>query len=157
MSGKPVAIEAASAAERSRTSNYPPKVAQVVAGRIKKPLGDLFSLRNFGVNLARLPPGTVSPLHHGHTRQDEFIYILEGSPTLVTDSGRTELRPGMCAGFPAGGPAHHLVNETKVDVVYLEVGDRTPDDEVYFPDDDLQAHRTPEGKWSFSHKDGRPY
>ena len=61
--------------------------------------------------------------------QDEFVYILEGRPTLVTDAGRTALEPGMCAGFKGGsGDAHHLLNETAEDVVYLEIGDRLPGD-----------------------------
>jgi 4-oxalocrotonate tautomerase len=36
----------------------------------------------------------------------------------------------MCAGFPAGGLAHHLINRTDQDVVYLEIGDRTLGDEA---------------------------
>ena len=85
------------------------------------------------------------------------MYILQGRPTLHTDEGRTELSPGMCAGFRAGtGNGHHLVNETDEDVVYLEVGDRTPGDEGTFPDDDLQA-RLVDGQWTFVHKDGSPY
>ena len=97
-----------------------------MAGRDKRPLGDLFGLTNFGVNITRLAPGGASALRHAHTKQDEFVYILEGRPTLVTDAGRTALDPGMCAGFKAGsGDAHCLVNETGADVVYLEIGDRT--------------------------------
>jgi len=98
----PVAIEAAAA--RTRPSIYPEPFASMMAGRIKQPLGDLFGLVNFGVNLTRLAPGAVSALRHAHARQDEFIYILDGTPTLVTDAGETPLAPGMCAGFKAGTP-----------------------------------------------------
>ena len=126
-------------------------------GRLKRPLGDLFGLTNFGVNLTTLSPGAVSALRHAHSKQDEFIYILRGDPTLVTDEGRTRLSPGMCAGFKAGtGNGHHLVNETGADVVYLEAGDRTPGDEGSYPDDDLKA-KLVDGRWAFVHKDGRPY
>jgi len=128
-----------------------------MAGRRKHPLGDLFGLANFGVNLTRLAPGAVSALRHAHSRQDEFIYVLQGSPTLHTDEGRTALAPGMCAGFKAGtGNAHCLVNDTGEEVVYLEVGDRTAGDEGSYPDDDLVA-RLVEGGWRFEHKDGTPY
>ncbi|HVY55918.1 MAG TPA: cupin domain-containing protein, partial [Thermodesulfobacteriota bacterium] len=120
-------------------------------------LGDLFGLTNFGVNLTRLSPGAVSSVRHYHTKQDEFIYILKGRPTLYTDEGRTLLSPGMCAGFKAGdGNGHHLINETGEDVIYLEVGDRTPGDEGFYPDDDLKAALV-DGKWRFVHKDGAPY
>ncbi|OYV02172.1 MAG: cupin, partial [Burkholderiales bacterium PBB5] len=115
-------------------------------------------LRNFGVNLATLSPGAVSAPRHAHTRQDEFVYVLSGEPTLVCDSGQTRLRPGMCAGFAAGtGNAHRLVNETSQDCSYLVVGDRSADDNVAFPDDDLSAITGPDGTRRFVHKDGTPY
>lgn len=153
----PIAILAADAPPRAKASNYPAPFAARMAGRIKQPLGDLFGLANFGVNLTRLPPGAPSALRHAHTRQDEFVYVLEGHPTLVTDEGRTRLAPGMCAGFRAGtGNGHQLVNETDADVVYLEVGDRTPGDAATYPDDDLAAAAV-DGRWTFTHRDGTPY
>ena len=153
----PAAVLAAEAPPRTKPSVYPEPFASRMAGRRKHPLGDLFGLTNFGVNLTRLGPGAVSALRHAHTRQDEFVYILQGHPTLHTNEGRTRLSPGMCAGFKAGtGNAHHLVNETEEDVVYLEVGDRTPGDEGSYPDDDLKAMMVG-GKWEFVHKDGAPY
>jgi uncharacterized cupin superfamily protein len=128
-----------------------------MAGREKRPLGDLFGLTNFGVNLTRLTPNAASALRHAHTRQDEFVYILQGCPTLHTDEGPTLLAPGMCAGFRAGtGNGHHLVNETAEDVIYLEVGDRTFGDEGTYPDDDLRAMLV-EGRWHYVHKDGTQY
>lgn len=154
----PVAIEAADAPPRARPSNYPEPFFSRMNRRLKRPLGDLFGLTNFGVNLTKLMPGGESALRHAHTRQDEFIYILEGTPTLVTDEGETLLQPGMCAGFKAGtGNGHHLVNRTGGDVLYIEIGDRTPGDEGSYPDDDIQAALDSGGKWVFTHKDGRPY
>ena len=153
----PVAIIAAEAPARTRPSNYPEPFASMMSGRVKRPLGDLFGLGNFGVNLTTLLPGAASSLRHAHTRQDEFIYVISGTPTLYTDEGRTELRPGMCAGFGAGsGNAHRLVNESGEDVVYLEIGDRTPGDEAMYPDDDIAAELV-DGKWKFTHKDGSDY
>ena len=152
-----VAVVAASVAPRVKPSNYPEPFASRMSGREKRALGDLFGLSNFGVNLTRLAPGAVSSLRHAHTRQDEFIYILQGHPTLHTDEGKTQLSPGMCAGFKAGtGNGHCLINHTSDEVVYLEVGDRTPGDEGTYPDDDLKASLV-EGKWQFQHKDGTPY
>lgn len=154
----PSAIRAAEAPARARRSNYPEPFASRVAGREKRPLGDVFGLRNFGVNLTRLAPGAMSALRHAHTRQDEFVYILEGRPTLVTDAGETTLEPGMCAGFRAGtGDAHHLQNRTAKDVLYLEIGDRTAGDTASYPDDDLQAVLGSDGGWRFARKDGTPY
>jgi len=150
-----LAIEAASAPLRTRSSNYPEPFFSRMARREKRPLGDLFGLKNFGVNLTTLHPGGESALLHRHSKQDEFIYILSGNPTLVTDAGEVTLSPGMCAGFPAQGVAHQLVNRTASDVAYLEIGDRTPGDEGSYPQDDLKATLTPTG-WTFTRKDGRP-
>jgi uncharacterized cupin superfamily protein len=153
----PIAVIADEVPVRSKPSNYPEPFASRMAGREKRQLGDQFGLTNFGVNLTRLAPNSVSALRHAHSRQDEFIYILQGRPTLHTDEGHTVLVPGMCAGFKAGsGNGHRLINETAEDVVYLEVGDRTPGDEGSYPDDDLKALLV-EGKWTFVHKDGTPY
>ncbi len=157
MPAYPVAILATDAAPRSKPSNYPEPFAARMGGREKRALGDVFGLSNFGVNLTRLAPAAQSALRHAHSKQDEFVYILQGHPTLLTDAGATPLAPGMCAGFKAGsGNGHQLVNETSADVVYLEVGDRTPGDEGFYPDDDLKALMV-EGKWQFVHKDGSPY
>ncbi len=150
-------IEAAAAPPRAKASIAPEPFASRLAGREKRPLGDRFGLTNFGVNLTRLAPGAASALLHRHSRQDELVYILEGTPTLLVGTEEIVLRPGMCAGFPAGGVAHHLVNRSDADVVFLEIGDRAAGDEVSYPDDDLAAALAPDGTWRFTHKDGRPY
>ena len=153
----PIAVSATQVPPRSKPSNYPEPFASRMAGREKRQLGDVFGLTNFGVNLTRLAPHASSALRHAHTRQDEFIYILQGHPTLHTDEGHTALAPGMCAGFKAGtGNAHRLINETEEEVLYLEVGDRVLGDAASYPDDDLKALVVDE-KWEFRHKDGTPY
>lgn len=154
--GRRSPIRAAEAPPRTKPSNYPEIFARRMMGREKRPLGDLFGLTNFGVNLTRLAPGAESALLHRHSRQDEFVYILEGTPTLVTDEGEHLLGPGDCMGFRANGLAHQLVNRSDMDAVYLEIGDRTPGDAGTYPADDLRADLDA-GRWVFSHKDGRPY
>ena len=154
---RPAAIKGLDVAPRTKSSNYPEPFFSRMSRREKRALGDVFGLRNFGVNLTRLEPGGESALLHRHSRQDEFVFILEGNPTLVTDSGETLLSPGMCAGFLAGGIAHHLVNRSDRHVLYLEIGDRTAGDEGFYPEDDLKAAQAEDGSWSFRHKDGRPY
>jgi uncharacterized cupin superfamily protein len=153
----PIAINATEVSPRTKLSNYPEPFASRMVGRSKCSLGDLFGITNFGVNLTRLAPNAISSLRHAHSTQDEFIYILQGHPTLQTDAGRTQLAPGLCAGFKAGtGDSHNLINETLEEVIYLEIGDRLPGDEGTYPDDDLQALLV-EGKWQFTHKDGTQY
>lgn len=152
---KNLAVTAVDVPVRSRPSNYPEPFASRMAGRSKRPLGDLFGLSNFGVNLTSLAPGAVSALQHSHALQDEFVYVLEGECWLVSGDREVRLIAGMCAGFAAGGASHHLENRSGRDVLYLEVGDRTPGDVASYPVDDLMAVATPAG-WKFHHKDGSP-
>jgi uncharacterized cupin superfamily protein len=153
----PVAVAAIDVPVRAKPSVYPEPFASRMAGRSKRQLGEVFGLSNFGVNLTTLAPGGSSALRHAHTKQDEFVFILSGTPTLHTNEGRTILSPGTCAGFKAGsGDAHRLINESREDVQYLEVGDRTAGDEASYPDDDIQAVLV-EGKWMFTHRNGDPY
>jgi uncharacterized cupin superfamily protein len=153
----PAALRAGDVPSQAVKTNYPEPFAARVAGRDKRRLGEAFGLKNFGVNLTRLMPGATSSLRHHHAKQDELIYIVEGEPVLITDAGETKMKPGDCAGFRAGsGDAHHLVNRSQGDVVYLEIGDRTPGETVVYPDDDLDM-AVVDGKMRFCHKDGRPY
>ena len=76
-SDRPVAPVAAETPARTKPSNPPEPIASRMAGRVKRPLGDLFGPANFGVNPTRLAPGASSALHHSYTRQDEFVYVLE--------------------------------------------------------------------------------
>lgn len=107
----PVALDALDIPPRSRPSSYPQSIqaclGERLAGREKRALGDAFGLTNFGVNLTRLAPGAVSALRHAHSRQDELIYILTGSPTLRTNAGSVRLSPA-CA------PASRQVPEMPV-------------------------------------------
>ena len=154
---KPPALDPSTVPPRT-TSAYPTEaLRKVTAGRAKRALGDVLGLTTFGVNLTRLEPGAASALRHWHRRQDEFVYVLEGELTLVTDAGEQVLGPGACAGFAGGVPdGHHLVNKTGAPALYLEVGDRLPGDGAEYPDHDLRVRATGAG-WKYTHKDGRPY
>ncbi len=137
-----------------RPGAYPPPFDKTIDGREKHPLGDALGLKNYGVNLVRLKPGARSAMRHWHTLQDEFVWIVEGEITLVTDAGEQVLTPGTAAGFPAGKrDGHCLINRTRRDAVYLEVGDRTPGDLPVYPDDDF-ASTYVDGKRIFTRKDG---
>lgn len=153
----PTVINALDVEARVGTT-YPEAFKKEVASRSKRVLGDLFGLTNYGVNLVELAPGAWSAQRHWHTREDEFVYVLSGELTLVTDAGNKILSAGMVAGFPAGeANGHHLVNETDESASYLEIGDRIPEDEVFYPDIDLQLVSGPDGDRIFTRRNGKPY
>jgi uncharacterized cupin superfamily protein len=140
-----------------RGSGYPEPFRSRMGERVKRRLGDACGLTHFGVNLVTLGPGGQSALRHWHTLEDEFVYVLSGEVTLVTDAGEQVLRAGMCAGYPAGKPdGHHLINRGAVPATYLEVGDRVDADTAHYPDDDLMYGGDP-GDTCYAHKDGRRY
>jgi len=139
-----------------RGTLYPDKFKPLVAGREKRALGNALGLVNFGVNLVKLEPGAQSALRHWHTQQDEFVWMLEGEAVLITESGETVLKPGMCAGFPKGrADGHHIVNRSTSDAWYLEVGDRSPGDAAVYPDDGMRAEFA--ATYKFTKPDGSPY
>ncbi len=143
--------------EEKSGSLYPPKFAKAVSGRSKRALGDAFGLRDFGVNLVRLAPGAWSAQRHWHTLEDEFVYVLRGELTLITDEGEQRLSPGMTAGFKAGtGNGHHLVNHTDSEAEFLVVGTRNDNDAVHYPDIDLFYHPGTKSQNGFSRKNGEP-
>jgi uncharacterized cupin superfamily protein len=136
-------------------SGYPPEFAGPCATRTRGRLGDAGGLKDFGVNLMRLPPGGWSSQRHWHSHEDEFVYLLEGELVLVEDGGETLLRAGDGAAFPKNsGNGHHLVNRSTGVAVYLEVGSRHPDDLTTCSDIDMQSANA-DGR--FTRKDGTPY
>ena len=142
----------------SNASSYPEMFQAAQRQRWFRRLGDAAGLKNFGVNLVRVMPGGQSSARHAHARQDEFVHVLAGELVLITDSGRETVGAGTCIGFPAGtGDAHHFLNESDADAVFLVVGDRTAGDEVIYPEIDLHWTTGSDGVGAFFHKDGTPH
>jgi uncharacterized cupin superfamily protein len=134
---------------------YPPPFDAPMAGRIRQRLGDAGGLKDFGVNLMRLPPGNWSSQRHWHSHEDELVYVLEGELVLVEDGGETILRAGDCAAFAKNtGDGHHMINRSDATAVYLEIGSRQPEDLTTCSDIDIKSANA-DGR--FTHKDGAPY
>lgn len=139
-------------------TTYPASFQHRVKGRSRQLVGEAAGLKNFGVNLTRLEPGAQSSLRHWHSAQDEFIYVVQGELTLVTNEGKQILSAGDMAGFAAGvANGHHLINHSRQMAIYLEVGDRSTPDRAHYPDEDLACVQTADGRKRFEHKNGEPY
>jgi uncharacterized cupin superfamily protein len=137
-------------------TSYPDEFAGPCLPRRRWKLGDAVGLTQFGVNLLRLPAGAWSSQRHWHVREDEFVTVLSGEVVLVEEDGETVLRPGDCAGFKAGVPnGHKIENRSDSEAVLLEVGTRTAGgDGADYPDIDMVL---PEGADRYFHRDGTPY
>lgn len=136
---------------------YPPPFDEPCLSRERRALGDAAGLTQFGVNLLRLPPGAWSSQRHWEEEEDEFIYVLAGEVVLVTDAGEEVLRPGDAAGFKAGDPdGHCLQNRSAADVLVLEVGTRIQGSMSTYSDIDMKT--LPDGAGApYGRKDGTPY
>jgi uncharacterized cupin superfamily protein len=136
---------------------YPPPFDEPCRSRQRVRLGDAAGLTQYGVNLLRLPPGAWSSQRHWHTHQDEFVYVLSGEVTLVTDAGDEILKAGDAAGFEAGDTdGHCLQNRSNGDATVLEIGTRLAEDGAQYSDIDMQAPAG--GKPAmYCRRDGTPY
>jgi len=138
-------------------SALPEQFRKAIASRRKRRLGDAVGITQFGVNLVELGPGDMSAQRHWHETEDEFVYVLEGELTLVTDEGEQILAAGLCAGFPAGkASGHHLINRSKTAARYLEVGTRVKNDIVHYSDIDLHLDLVDDDE-HWTDKKGNPY
>ena len=138
-------------------SGYPEPFRRAVVGRMRKRLGNAVDLDQFGVNLTTLRPGAASAQRHWHAAEDELVYVLSGEVVLCEDGGETVLRAGDAAGFKAGVPnGHCLINRSREDAVYLEIGTRAARERVDYPDIDMRLERDERGG-RFLHKSGEPY
>ncbi len=149
-------VDPATLPEESATP-YPAPFDEIIRGRHRRRLSPALGIGAFGVNIVRIEPGAQSSARHYHSEQDEFVYVLEGEATLVSDEGETVLRAGMAAGFPAGNPnGHTIANRTDTDILVLEVGNRPAQEDVVYPDIDM-ANAVRGGKPHFTRKDGSDF
>ena len=137
-------------------TGYPEEFAAPCKSRRRWRLGDAVGLNQFGVNLLRLPAGAWSSQRHWHSAEDEFVWVVEGEVVLVEEDGETVLVAGDCAGFKAGVPnGHKIENRSAVEAVLLEVGSRRPEtDACDYPDIDMVL---PQGADRYFHRDGTPF
>lgn len=137
-------------------TSYPEEFAGPCKPRRRWRLGDAAGLSQFGVNLLRLPAGAWSSQRHWHATEDEFVMVVSGEVVLVEEDGETTLRAGDCAGFRAGVPnGHKIENRSDTEAVLLEVGTHSPTtDACDYPDIDMIL---PAEADRYFHRDGTPY
>ena len=135
--------------------SYPPSFDVPCSLQSSQRLAQYGGLTLFGVNLTVIEPGGWSSQRHWHSHEDEFIWIVEGELTLVTDSGEELLRAGDCAAFPRGAEdGHHLINKSGRPARVLEIGNSDARDRCVYSDIDMVA--VP-GNERYRHRDGTPY
>jgi uncharacterized cupin superfamily protein len=145
-------IDISSVPEKSG-STYPSPFDEPCKAQSFRRLARAAGLTQFGVNLTVIEPGAWSSQRHWHTHEDEFVWVLSGELTLVTDAGEEILRAGDCAAFKCGErDGHHLINKSGQPAQVLEIGTAHPQDTCTYPDIDMIADER-----GYTHRDGTPY
>ena len=139
------------------STGYPSPFNKAVEGRSRKRLARAAELTQFGVNICTLKPGAASSHRHWHENEDELVYVLEGEVVLCEDGGETVLKPGDTAAWKAGVAAGHcLINRSKRDAVFIEVGTRAAAERAHYSEIDMMAVRDDKGM-RYTKKNGDSY
>jgi uncharacterized cupin superfamily protein len=153
---RPNVIRAGSVPAIYCANNYPAQFADLGDAE-DIALSDAGGLTQFGAFLEILHPGGQTSLRHWHEEEDEFLYVLDGTVTLLENDGPHVIGPGTAVCWPAGAPnAHCLRNDGRDPATLFITGSRFAEDACHYPDIDLHYSRR-NGLRSFSRKDGTPY
>ena len=97
--------------------------------------GHHFGLKRLGIHHQRLLPGRRTSFPHAESAEDEFVYVIAGTPDVWLDGVLHRLKPGDGVGFAAGtGLAHSFLNNSDAEVQLLVVGDRsTRENRIMYP------------------------
>ena len=146
-------IRKGTVAEKAITSSYP-EPYNLGSDNIRTvPLSNAGGLSQYGAYLETLLPGGQSSQLHWHEKEDEFLYVLEGSLTVIEGETETVIGPGDACAWKAGEPVGHTIrNDTDRPAVYLLVGTRAEGEVCHYPGIDL---RDEAGR--YVHLDGTPY
>jgi uncharacterized cupin superfamily protein len=141
-------------ARASVGSRYPGPFDKPCQDKVRYRLAAAAGLKDIGVNLLRLSPGAWSSQRHWHTKAEEFIYVVAGEITLVTEAGEEVLRAGEFTAFLPGIPdGHHLQNRSDSEALIIEIGSaKAQGDEATYPDIDLKSIGS-----RYYRKNGTPY
>ena len=138
---------------QTNATGYPPPFDAAVAGRWYRRLAPAAGLGDFGASHVVLKPGAWSSQRHWHAGEDELVVMLAGEAVLVDDGGRHPMRAGDIAAFPKNdGNAHHLVNESDADCVFIAIGGGTRTGGEYA---DIDMIFTADNR--YLRRDGTPY
>jgi uncharacterized cupin superfamily protein len=90
-----------------------------------------------GLSIYELPPGQAICPYHYEYAEEEWLIVLEGTPTLRTPSGTSVLSPWDVCVFPTGpGGAHGVRNETSSPCRVMMFSDMHWPAATVYPDSD---------------------
>ena len=135
-------------------------------------VGFAIGARKLGYRVSTLAPGHYFCPLHGHAREEEMFFVLDGEPSIRTLSGTLRCRKGDFIALPVGeSGTHQLLNESDAPATVLLLGRTEEFEACYYPDSDkllvdmetalkgdrrsIMVRATPELDY-FDGEDGRP-
>lgn len=102
---------------------------------IGAPVGKALGLTRIGIHHERLPPGRRTSYPHAESAEEEFAYVIEGTPDAWIDGRLYRLAEGDAVGFPAGtGLCHSFLNNSDREARLLVLGEKSkPENRIYYP------------------------
>ncbi|RQR63197.1 cupin domain-containing protein [Burkholderia sp. Bp9002] len=102
---------------------------------IGAPLARRLGLTRIGIHHVRLLPGRRTSYPHAESAEEEFAYVLEGTPDVWIDGNLHQLKPGDAVAFPAGtGICHTFLNNTREEVRMIVIGETPkPENRIRYP------------------------
>ena len=105
--------------------------------------GRHFGFARPGIHHELLRPGRRTSWPHCESTEDEFVYVIEGTPDVWLDGVLHRLKPGDGVGFPPGtGLSHSFLNNTEAEVRLLVIGETAkPENRIFYPRNPEQKPR----------------
>jgi uncharacterized cupin superfamily protein len=125
---------------------------------------DRFGLTRIGIHHQRLLPGRRSSFPHAESREEEFVFVLEGEADAWIDGWLHRVTAGDAIAFPAGtGIAHNLINDGSADARFIVIGQRNGSGiRIFYPRNVVYRHQWGDDWWDDAPQrplgphDGRP-
>ncbi|HEX3671656.1 MAG TPA: cupin domain-containing protein [Candidatus Cybelea sp.] len=100
-------------------------------------VGFVIGARKLGYRVSTIDPGKRFCPLHGHAREEELFFVLEGEPSVRTLSGTLRCRKGDFIALPVGeSGAHQLLNDSSAPATVLLLGRTEEVEACYYPDSD---------------------
>ncbi len=94
------------------------------------------NLQVLGIWLDCLEPGKRSSWPHAHKLEEEFCFVVSGSPKVWMNGYLHALKPGDGVAFPPNSNiAHCLINDSNEPALMIGLGEsvRIPDEKIIYP------------------------
>lgn len=111
------------------------------ATRLNKSLGDVMGMQHLGFHMVSVEAGKEATEYHKHHYEEEAIYVLSGTATLILENDTYPIAKGDFIGLPSNQVAHTIINDSNHTLTCLVVGQRLKHDIGDYPNQAKRLYR----------------